>query len=198
MAGQLTLQAADPTADLRAPLALPDLVPHLLLLVPVVADHAVWNAPVAAFAESVARATGSDPGLGRARVLVSGTLSERAREEMHGLAIDVTERALEAAGDPSIGVVILDIQLPDQSGLEVFRQLRDTRPDLRVIILSAHTDQETVLEALRLGAFDYLAKPIHEEELALAVRRALETFGIASGWSRLRRRIGLRRWIGWR
>ncbi len=76
--------------------------------------------------------------------------------------------ALEAAGDPSIGVVILDIQLPDQSGLEVFRQLRDTRPDLRVIILSAHTDQETVLEALRLGAVDYLAKPIHEEELALA------------------------------
>jgi len=99
--------------------------------------------------------------------------------------------ALEAAGDPSIGVVILDIQLPDQSGLEVFRQLRDIRPDLRVIILSAHTDQETVLEALRLGAFDYLAKPIHDEELALAVRRALETFGIASGWSRLRRRIGL-------
>jgi len=99
--------------------------------------------------------------------------------------------AIEAAGDPSIGVVILDIQLPDQSGLEVFRQLRETRPDLRVIILSAHTDQETVLEALRLGAFDYLAKPIHEEELALAVRRALETFGIAAGWSRLRRRIGL-------
>jgi DNA-binding response OmpR family regulator len=99
--------------------------------------------------------------------------------------------ALEAAGDESIGVVILDIQLPDLSGLEVFRRLHDLRPDLRVIILSAHTDQETVLEALRLGAFDYLAKPIHEEELALAVRRALESFGIASGWSRLRRRIQL-------
>jgi DNA-binding response OmpR family regulator len=99
--------------------------------------------------------------------------------------------ALETARDESIGVVILDIQLPDQSGLEVFRQLRETRPELRVIILSAHTDQETVLEALRLGAFDYLAKPIHEEELSLAVRRALETFGIATGWSRLRRRIAL-------
>ena len=101
------------------------------------------------------------------------------------------EEALEAAADPSIGVVILDIQLPDQSGIEVFRQLCEIRPDLRVIILSAHTDQETVLEALRLGACDYLAKPIHEEELALAVRRALETFGIASGWNQLRRRIGL-------
>jgi DNA-binding NarL/FixJ family response regulator len=99
--------------------------------------------------------------------------------------------ALEAARDESIGVVILDIRLPDQSGLEVFRQLRDTRPDLRVIILSAHTDQESVLEALRLGAFDYLAKPIHEEELSLAVRRALETFGVVSGWSRLRHRIVL-------
>jgi DNA-binding NarL/FixJ family response regulator len=99
--------------------------------------------------------------------------------------------ALEAAQDESIGVVILDIRLPDQSGLEVFRQLRDSRPDLRVIILSAHTDQESVLEALRLGAFDYLAKPIHEEELSLAVRRALETFGVVSGWSRLRHRIVL-------
>ncbi|MGI9591257.1 MAG: hypothetical protein ACR2P8_07805 [Myxococcota bacterium] len=73
------------------------------LLVPVVADHAVWNAPVAAFAESVARATGSDPELGRARVLVSGTLSERARTEMQGLGIDVTERALEAATPPPDG-----------------------------------------------------------------------------------------------
>jgi DNA-binding NarL/FixJ family response regulator len=53
--------------------------------------------------------------------------------------------ALESAAEASIGVVILDIQLPDQSGLEVFRQLRETRPDLRVIILSAHTDQDTVL-----------------------------------------------------
>jgi len=111
--------------------------------------------------------------------------------EMQCVLAATGQEALEAAGDPSIGVVILDIQLPDQNGLEVFRQLRDTRPDLRVIILSAHTDQETVLEALRLGAFDYLAKPIHEEELALAVRRALETFGIAWGWRRLRQRIGL-------
>jgi len=71
------------------------------LLVPVVADHAVWSAPVAAFAESVARAAGSDPELGKARVLVSGTLSERAREEMQSLGLDVTERALEAASPPS-------------------------------------------------------------------------------------------------
>ena len=121
---------------------------------------------------------------------------EAIRDVLHGADLQCVTvangaEALEAAGDEAIGVVILDIELPDQSGLKVFRKLRETRPDLRVIILSAHTDQETVLEALRLGAFDYLAKPIHEEELSLAVRRALETYGIASSWSRLRRRIAL-------
>jgi DNA-binding response OmpR family regulator len=119
---------------------------------------------------------------------------EAIRDVLHGADLQCVlvangAEALEAAGDESIGVVILDIELPDQSGLEVFRKLRETRPDLRVIVLSAYTDQETVLEALRLGAFDYLAKPIHEEELSLAVRRAVETYGIASSRSRLRRRI---------
>jgi DNA-binding response OmpR family regulator/putative methionine-R-sulfoxide reductase with GAF domain len=97
--------------------------------------------------------------------------------------------ALRAASDPEIGVAVLDVQLPDMNGLEVFRRVREARPDLRVIILSAHTDQEYVLEALRLGACDYLAKPIHEEELALAVRRALETFALGAEWSRLRERV---------
>ncbi len=97
--------------------------------------------------------------------------------------------ALELAADEAIGVVILDLQLPDLHGLEVFRRLREDRPDLRVVILSASTDQDDVLTALRLGAFDYLAKPLHEEELALAVSRAGETFEIARGWSGLRGRL---------
>ena len=97
--------------------------------------------------------------------------------------------AITAVQDPAIGVAILDVQLPDLNGIEVFRRLRELRPDLRVIILSAHTDQEYVLEALRLGACDYLAKPIHEEELALAVRRALETYELGAEWHRLRERL---------
>ena len=98
--------------------------------------------------------------------------------------------ALEAADDPSIGVAVLDIQLPDQSGLTVLRLLRERRPALRVVMLSAHTDQEYVLEALRLGACDYLAKPLHEEEVKLSVRRALESYEMASNWNSLRGRLG--------
>jgi DNA-binding response OmpR family regulator/putative methionine-R-sulfoxide reductase with GAF domain len=124
---------------------------------------------------------------------------ERFFREMIGEALDKAgiahaaaasgAEALAAAKDPQVGVVILDIQLPDLNGLEVFRRLREQRPELRVIILSAHTDQEYVLEALRLGACDYLAKPIHEEELALAVRRAVETYALGADWQRLRERL---------
>ena len=89
------------------------------------------------------------------------------------------ESAIELAADPSLGVAILDIRLPGIDGIEVLRTLRDARPDMRIIMLSAHTDQELVLEALRLGANDYLAKPLHDEELVLAVRRARDAFRVA-------------------
>lgn len=99
------------------------------------------------------------------------------------------EQALARAADPSIGVVVLDIRLPGIDGIEVLRSLRELRPALRVIMLSASTDQELVLEALRLGACDYLAKPLHDEELLLAVRRAVESYGVVAEWKRLRDRL---------
>jgi len=99
------------------------------------------------------------------------------------------EEALGLVQDPSLGVVILDIRLPGVDGIEVLRRLRDARPTLRVIMLSASADQELVLEALRLGACDYLAKPLHDEELVLAVRRAAESYSVATDWGRLRGRL---------
>jgi DNA-binding response OmpR family regulator len=96
---------------------------------------------------------------------------------------------LAAARDPQVGVVVLDVALPDMSGIDVLRRLHNERPALRVIVLSSHTDQELVLEALRLDASDYLAKPLHDEELVLAVRRALAGFDVESSWQRLRERL---------
>jgi DNA-binding NtrC family response regulator len=96
--------------------------------------------------------------------------------------VETGEEALKAAEDPRVGVVVLDVRLPGIGGVEVLERLRAWRPALRVIVLSAHTDQDLVLEALRLGATDYLAKPIHEEELRLAVRRALEAHAVDSRW----------------
>jgi CheY-like chemotaxis protein len=134
----------------------------------------------------------------RARVLVVDderffreAIRELLEGEGHPVALAATGAdALEAAADPAVGVVVLDIQLPDRSGLEVLRALRERRPELRVVMLSAHTDQEYVLEALRLGACDYLAKPLHEEEMRLSVGRALEAYDLARRFGALRGRLG--------
>ena len=99
------------------------------------------------------------------------------------------ETALELAADPSIGVVVLDVRLPDMDGIQVLACIREMRPELSVIMLSASTDQEIVLEALRLGAADYLAKPLHDEELVLAVGRALDGYEANAARRRLRQRI---------
>jgi DNA-binding response OmpR family regulator len=134
----------------------------------------------------------------RARVLVVDDerfFREAIRELLEGEGHPVSAaasaaEALEAAADADVGVVVLDIQLPDRSGLEVLRALRERRPELRVVMLSAHTDQEYVLEALRLGACDYLAKPLHEEEMRLSVGRALEAYDLAARFGALRGRLG--------
>jgi DNA-binding response OmpR family regulator/putative methionine-R-sulfoxide reductase with GAF domain len=110
-------------------------------------------------------------------------------EQLEVLEAEDGESALELATDPGIGVLVLDIRLPGIDGLEVLKRLSADRPDLRVIMLSANSDQELVLEALRLGACDYLAKPLHDEELVLAVRRAAESHALAEGWGRLRVRV---------
>ena len=100
------------------------------------------------------------------------------------------EQALELAPKGDIGVVVLDIRLPGIDGIEVLRRLREQNPSLQVLMLSASTDQELVLEALRLGACDYLAKPLHDEELVLAVRRAADGYSVASDWHGLQSRLG--------
>ena len=135
----------------------------------------------------------------RARILVVDDerfFREAIRDALEAAGLDCVTaangvEALELAREADFGVVVLDIQLPGIDGIEVLRRLRESHPAVRVVILSAHTDQEIVLEALRLGASDYLAKPLHDEELVLAVRRALETHAIASGWDKLRTRLAV-------
>ncbi len=67
------------------------------LVVPVLAEHGAWTQGVASFAESLAAASGQDPQVARTRLLVSGSLSARAREEMERLGLSVTEKGLDGA-----------------------------------------------------------------------------------------------------
>ncbi len=99
------------------------------------------------------------------------------------------EEALRLARDPEIGAVVLDLGLPGVGGLEVLRKLRAEQPLVRVLVLAGQAEQRDVLGALRLGAADYLAKPLHDEELVLSLRRALDANSVETQWARLRGRL---------
>ncbi len=77
-------------------------------------------------------------------------------------------------------VVVVDLQLPDQSGLEVFGQIHDLSPKRPVIIITAHGTTQTAIEAMKRGAFDYLVKPLDLERLAQVIDRAFEASRLMS------------------
>jgi two-component system response regulator AtoC len=70
-------------------------------------------------------------------------------------------------------LILLDIRLPDRSGLEVLEELRTAVPEAEVIMITAYQDMESTIQAIKLGAFDYLHKPIDIGELDRAIKRLL-------------------------
>ena len=71
-------------------------------------------------------------------------------------------------------LVISDLKMPGLSGVELLKQIRSQYAETIVIILTAFGTAETAVEAMKVGAYDYLTKPVHPDELSLVVRRALE------------------------
>jgi two-component system response regulator AtoC len=71
-------------------------------------------------------------------------------------------------------VVILDVRLPDLDGLEVLRQIRDLNKKTYVLMMTAYDDMKTTVEAIKLGAFEYLVKPLNYIDLDLTVAKAFQ------------------------
>ena len=82
------------------------------------------------------------------------------------------EEALSKALGSDFDVVVLDIALPDKSGLEVLRQIKDRKPKLPVLILSMYPEEQFALRVLKAGASGYLNKESAPEELINALRKA--------------------------
>jgi two-component system, OmpR family, response regulator len=87
-------------------------------------------------------------------------------------------RALELAGTGSYELVVLDLLLPRLDGMSVLQGLMESRPDQRVLVLSALSDVETKVRCLEFGASDYLSKPFSLAELLARVRARLRQPGI--------------------
>ena len=72
------------------------------------------------------------------------------------------------------GLVLLDIQLPGMSGMDLLRGIKETKPDCAVVMITATSDLSVAVQAMKDGAFDYLPKPFNLDEVRLTVDKALE------------------------
>jgi DNA-binding NtrC family response regulator len=89
-------------------------------------------------------------------------------------AVESGSKALEGLPLSQVDVILLDLQLPDISGLEVLKKASKVSPGSEVIMLTGHGSIDTAIESIRIGAFDYVSKPCSVDELEVRIERALE------------------------
>src|SRR6185503_18791448 len=85
--------------------------------------------------------------------------------------------ALSSLSDIKPDIALVDLQMPDVNGLEVLRQIRATVPACQVCLMTGHASVDTAIEAVKLGALDYLVKPFDFDrlrELLITVRKSVE------------------------
>ena len=92
------------------------------------------------------------------------------------------EQAIETLSSQKLDLVLLDVMMPDRSGLELLRDIQNLYPDMPVIMISASSSLRPVVEAMRVGAYDYVAKPFDVQEILHIVKRCLDS-------TRLHRRV---------
>ncbi len=93
----------------------------------------------------------------------------------HGYQADVAENyAIARTHLTSTHLAIIDLQLPDMPGTELLRELKEVNPEAEALIITAYADMQTAVDALNLGAFGYLRKPVNPDRVLLLLKRALE------------------------
>ena len=88
---------------------------------------------------------------------------------------DDGEQALAVLESEPPDVMVLDLKMPGIDGIEVLRRVKDTRPDIEVIILTGYGGIDSAVEATKLGAYAYLEKPYNFENLLEVLQKAFET-----------------------
>jgi DNA-binding NtrC family response regulator len=118
------------------------------------------------------------------------TMLEKKGYQVRG--VGTAEEALEQLEAASVELVITDLRMPGIGGIEFLRRLKDRWVDTEVVVMTAFGSIDTAVEAMRLGAYDYLTKPIDRERFPIVINKALERHALASENKQLRDRLETR------
>ncbi len=115
--------------------------------------------------------------------LVRWSLKERLKKEDYEVfEADTGGGGLGILKEELIDLILLDYRLPDMTGLDVLRKTMTDHPETPVILMTAYSSVDSAVEAIKLGAYDYINKPFNHDEMVVTIGRALES-------SRLRREV---------
>ncbi len=115
--------------------------------------------------------------------LVRWSLKERLKKEGYEVFEAENGRGgLDILGEELVDLILLDYRLPDMTGLDILRKTMADWPETPVLLMTAYSSVDSAVEAIKLGAYDYINKPFNHDELVVTIGRALES-------SRLRREV---------
>jgi DNA-binding NtrC family response regulator len=119
-------------------------------------------------------------------IAIERLLAARGHQVATARSVD---EALERLGQGSVHLVITDLGLGAGSGMDVLRWVREHAPDTAVVMITAYGSERTAVEAMKLGAADYVPKPFDNDELELVVERVLEGVALRRDLARLQEQV---------
>lgn len=97
------------------------------------------------------------------------------RMELRGLdvtTVDNPETAVSAVGEGGYDAIVLDLQMPGMDGIDVLKFIKENHPEMQVILLTGHASLEKGIEAMKLGAMDFMEKPADLNHLTEKIKKA--------------------------
>lgn len=99
-------------------------------------------------------------------------------------------KALEYFKSRNIDVLVTDLRMPEMNGLELIERVKILSPDTEILVFTAYASIETAVEAIKLGAFNYIQKPFPKEQFIELIKRAIDTKNIYNEYKRLKNSFG--------
>src|ERR1700754_1968930 len=87
-------------------------------------------------------------------------------------------RAVKFLQEQAFDIVFTDLRLPDASGLEFLTQMKESRPETEVVLMTAHGSMDVAIQAIKKGAYYYLEKPFTPDQVVMLIERTLEFIAI--------------------